>query len=49
MENIILYALTAFLALSSFFIDKGKTKQAFKKAWKAFEKILPQLLGVVAL
>jgi len=49
VENIILYALTAFLALSSFFIDKGKTKQAFKKAWKAFEKILPQLLGVVAL
>ena len=49
MENIILYALTVFLVLLSVFLDRGKTKQAFKKAWKAFEKILPQLLGVVAL
>jgi len=49
VENIILYALTGFLVLLSVFLDRGKTKQAFKKAWKAFEKILPQLLGVVAL
>ena len=49
VENIILYALTGFLVLLSVFLDGGKTKQAFKKAWKAFEKILPQLLGVVAL
>ncbi len=47
MESIILYAFTAFLALLSFYLDRGKTKQAFKKAWKAFEKILPELLGVV--
>jgi len=49
VENIILYALTVFLVLLSVFLDRGKTKQAFKKAWKAFDKILPQLLGVVAL
>jgi hypothetical protein len=31
----------------SFLRDKGKTKAALKKAWKAFENILPQFLSVL--
>jgi uncharacterized membrane protein YraQ (UPF0718 family) len=38
----------AFLAIS-FFKDKKKTKIAFKKAWKAFENILPEFLVVILL
>jgi uncharacterized membrane protein YraQ (UPF0718 family) len=29
--------------------DKQKTKKALKKAWKSFENILPQFLGVIML
>lgn len=38
----------AFLAIS-FFKDKKKTKMALKKAWKAFENILPEFLVVILL
>ncbi|MFL0198530.1 permease [Clostridium sp. WILCCON 0269] len=49
MSNIILYGITLFLLVISFFKDKPKTKMALKKAWKSFENILPQFLGVIIL
>ncbi len=49
MFTIILYVLAiAGLALS-FYKDRGKTKAALKKAWKAFENILPQFLAILIL
>ena len=33
----------------SFYKDKKKTKMALKKAWKSFENILPEFLGVIML
>ena len=47
--NISLYVLTGILLSASFFKDKAKSKKALKKAWKAFENILPQFLGVIIL
>lgn len=49
MSNLILYAITLTLLVLSFFKDKKKTKIALKKAWKSFENILPQFLGVIIL
>ncbi len=48
MQNTILYSLTILLVLISFLKDKTKTKQALIKAWKSFENILPQMLGIIA-
>jgi len=46
MFTYILYFFAiAFLSVS-FFKDKMKTKAALKKAWKAVENILPQILAV---
>ena len=42
-----IYIFTAFALGFSFYKSKQKTKQALKKAWKAFENILPQLLAIV--
>lgn len=42
-----LYALAGFFLVFSFCKDKKKTRAALMKAWKAFENILPQLLGVL--
>lgn len=47
--NILLYGLTAVLLLLSFFKDRQKTVMALRKAWKAFENILPQFLVVILL
>lgn len=47
--NIGIYVVTAVLLGLSFYKDKQKTKKALKKAWKAFENILPQFLGVIVL
>jgi uncharacterized membrane protein YraQ (UPF0718 family) len=47
--NIALYVVTGGLLLLSFFKDKKRTLKALKKAWKAFENILPQFLGVIVL
>jgi len=47
--NLILYSATALLLMLSFLKDKEKTKNALKKAWKAFENILPQFLVVILL
>ncbi len=37
------------LLMISYFKDKKKTKQALKKAWKSFDNILPQIIGVLML
>lgn len=46
MFTYILYALAIVGLAISFFKDRQKTKMALKKAWKAFENILPQLLTI---
>ncbi|OPX91257.1 MAG: hypothetical protein A4E53_00723 [Pelotomaculum sp. PtaB.Bin104] len=45
--TIILYILALGLLIFSFIKDKKKTKMALKKAWKAFENILPQFLSIL--
>ena len=47
--NIALYIITVALLLFSYYKDKKKTKMALRKAWKAFENILPEFLVVVLL
>lgn len=47
--TIALYGVTAALVVVSLVKSKQKTKMAFKKAWKAFEGILPMFLGVIVL
>lgn len=42
-----LYIVTAAFLIFSFYKDKKKTKMALKKAWKAFENILPEFLVVI--
>ena len=49
MGTIILYGITILLLIISFVKDKGKTKKSLRKAWKAFENILPQFLGIIVL
>lgn len=49
MQNKIFYLVTISLVLLSFYKDREKTKQSLKKAWKAFENISPQFLGVITL
>ncbi|MPW24445.1 permease [Alkalibaculum sp. M08DMB] len=49
MNNFILYTLTIFLLLFSYYKNKKKTKMALVKAWKSFENILPEFLGVIML
>lgn len=46
MFTYILYALAIVGLVLSFLKDRQKTKMALKKAWKAFENILPQLLTI---
>jgi uncharacterized membrane protein YraQ (UPF0718 family) len=45
--TIILYVLAAGLLALSLIKDKKKTKMALKKAWKAFENIMPQFLAIL--
>jgi uncharacterized membrane protein YraQ (UPF0718 family) len=47
MSNVILYLITIILLIISYLKNKSKTKQALKKAWKAFENILPEFLTVI--
>jgi len=44
-----LYLIMIIFLVGSFRKDKTKTRMALKKAWKAFENILPQFLGVLVL
>lgn len=47
MSKYIMYIVTIVLLLISYYKDKKKTIMALKKAWKSFENILPQFLGVI--
>lgn len=47
MTIVILYGLAFALLILSFIKDKEKTKIALKKAWKSFETIMPQFLGII--
>lgn len=47
MSNYILYGITIIFLIISYYKDKKKTKMALKKAWKAFENILPEFLTVI--
>lgn len=47
MQNKIFYTLTAVLLIISFVKSRAKTKKALLKAWKSFENILPQMLGII--
>ena len=47
MFTIILYILAIISLGISFYKDRGKTNMALKKAWKAFENILPQFLSIL--
>ena len=49
MDSYIFYGLAIILLGLSFVKDKKKTKMALKKAWKAFENILPEFLVVILL
>lgn len=49
MDSYIFYGLAITLLILSFIKDKRKTKMALKKAWKAFENILPEFLVVILL
>jgi len=49
MFTAILYGVAGAGLLVSFLKDRQKTKKALKKAWKAFENILPQFLSVLVI
>lgn len=49
MDTYLLYGLALAGLVFSFFKDEIKTRTAIKKAWNAFEGILPQFLVVLAL
>ena len=49
MSNYILYGLMAALLAVSYAKDGKKTRAALMKAWKSFENILPEFLGVITL
>lgn len=49
MDTYLLYGLALAGLSVSFLKDKGKTRIALQKAWKAFEGILPQFLVVLTL
>lgn len=49
MNTYILYGVTLLLLVISLLKDKKKTLMSLKKAWKAFENILPQFLVVLLL
>ena len=47
MNGYLMYGLVILLLVVSYYKDRKKTKMALLKAWKSFENILPQLLGVL--
>jgi len=49
IDTIIFYSLAAGLTIFSLIKSREKTKKAFIKAWRAFENILPQLIGIMVL
>ena len=49
IDTIIFYALAGTLTVVSLVKSRQKTKQAFLKAWRAFENILPQFVGIMVI
>jgi len=49
MDTYLLYGVSLLFLVISFFKDKKKTRISLKKAWKAFENILPEFLVVLLL
>ncbi|MCG8485204.1 MAG: permease [Clostridia bacterium] len=49
MNSYMLFIVVGVLLVFSYAKDKEKTKMALKKAWKSFENIIPQLLGIMML
>ena len=49
MFTYLLYVLAAAGLMASFIKDRKKTRMALKKAWKAFENILPQFLSILVI
>lgn len=47
MTAFILYGTALLLLFISYLKDKEKTRKAVNKAWKSFENIMPQFLGVI--
>ena len=47
MYSIVIYIITGVLLLISFMASRKKTLLALKKAWKSFEKILPELIAIM--
>ncbi len=47
IDTIVFYSLAALLLVVSLIKSREKTKKALIKAWKAFENILPQLIGIM--
>lgn len=47
VSTAILYGITLILLILSLCKDKKKTQLSLKKAWKAFENILPQFLVII--
>ncbi len=47
MYSVFIYALTGALLLISLVVSRKKTLLALKKAWKSFEKILPELIAIM--
>ncbi|MDF2841349.1 MAG: putative permease [Clostridia bacterium] len=47
LSTYILYGVTILFLIFSYMKDKKKTKMSLKKAWKAFENILPEFLVVI--
>ncbi|MDF2545169.1 MAG: putative permease family protein [Anaerosolibacter sp.] len=45
--TLILYGSAFVLLMVSYGKDKNKTKKAVLKAWKSFENIMPQFLGII--
>lgn len=49
MSSYVMYIVAIAFLIISYLKDKQKTRKALKKAWKAFENILPEFLGVIIL
>lgn len=47
MQTIIFYSLAGVLLVVSAIKDRAKTRMSLKRAWKSFENILPQMLGMI--
>ncbi len=47
MFTIVFYVVAVLALLASLRADKGKTRQALTKAWKAFSGILPEFIVVI--